>query len=217
MLGVVVTSSSTCVASRCARTRAGTGAVATQNRTDPALGDLALDLLDRGLGARTVCEMLVRADRYHEYRQHVLIDATGETAVYTGARASPTCAQATGPLCAAAGNILRSDAVPLAMVEAFALHPERELAERLLDAADAGLNAGGEVRELRSAGMLAVDRQRWPVVDLRVDEQAEPLTELRRIWRVYAPEQAGYVARAAAPYLFDVPAPAVPAASSSRA
>lgn len=201
MLGVAVTSSSVCVASRCAWARSGVGAVATQNLTDPALGALALDLLERGLAPSVVCEMLVRADPYPEHRQHLLIDRHGETAAYSGAKALAVHAQATGPFCVAAGNILRSDCVPPAMVERFALHPEQDLDLRLIDALVAGLEAGGEVRELRSAGLLVVDTEHWPVIDLRVDEHATPLAELARIAEIYRPLRAGCVLRATRPHL----------------
>jgi uncharacterized Ntn-hydrolase superfamily protein len=71
----------------------------------------------------------------------------------------------------------------------------------LLDAVDAGLNAGGEVRSLRSAGFLVADTQRWPIVDLRVDEHDKPLTELRRLWTLYEPLLDGYVSRTTDPHL----------------
>ena len=208
MLGVAVTSSSLCVASRCAWAQSGAGAVATQNLTDPGLGALALSLLERGLAAPVVSDMLVRADPHPAHRQHLLIDRNGETAVFSGAKALPVHAQATGPLCAAAGNILRSDTVPRAMVDSFARHPEQDLELRLIGALLDGLAAGGEMRALRSAGLLVVDTQRWPVVDLRVDEHAAPLAELARIADLYRPLRPGYVSRATEPQLYQPEAPA---------
>jgi uncharacterized Ntn-hydrolase superfamily protein len=217
MFGVVVTSSSLCVASRCAWVRSGTGAIATQNLTDPGLGDLGLALLERGMDAQVVCDLLVRSDPHPEHRQHLVIDGSGKTAHYSGARALRTHAHRLGESCAAAGNILGSETVPSAMVDAFTARPDAHLAARLLDAVDAGLNAGGEVRSLRSAGILVADTQRWPIVDLRVDEHDKPLTELRRLWTLYEPLLDGYVSRATDPHLAVIAsAPAVNAGQGGR-
>jgi uncharacterized Ntn-hydrolase superfamily protein len=205
MFGVIVTSSSICVASRCAWASAGNGAIATQNLTDPGLGDLGISLLQRGLSAEAVCDELVRSDGHPEHRQHLVIDNSGRTAQYSGTRALRIHAFERGDSCVAAGNILRSDAVPSAMVVGFSARPDAHIAARMLDAVDAGLDAGGEMRLLRSAGLLVVATQRWPIVDLRVDDHEKPLTELRRLWGVYEPLMDGYIARARDPQLSIVP------------
>ena len=85
--GVVVTSSSIAVASRCGRwARAGVGAVATQNITDPALGQLGLDLLAEGYGAEAVLRSMVAARPFADFRQLAVIDNNGATASYSGAK-----------------------------------------------------------------------------------------------------------------------------------
>ena len=197
--GVAVTSSSVCVASRCAWTRAGVGAVATQNLTDPALGPMGLDLLMRDQTASQVVAMLVAGDPGQAYRQLQVIDSRGRVAQHTGASALPTVASAIGSGCAAAGNLLANDGVPQAMVDAFAEASGCSLSERLILALQAGLRQGGETRGLRSAGIQGSDCQSWPVVGLRIDDQSEPLDALASLWKVYEPLLPGYVSRAAAP------------------
>lgn len=199
--GVVVTSSSPCVASRCAWVRAGAGAVASQNITNPALGDLGLDLLARGLEAPRVRDMLVQADDHPEYRQLTVLGAGGEGAHHSGARTLGTWASATGEDCIAAGNILASAGVPQAMCSAFESLPDAGLVERLLAALEAGERAGGEEGAVRSAGLMVVDTLVWPTVDLRVDWHDEPIEELRRVWKVYGPQAADYRQRAVDPGL----------------
>lgn len=201
--GMAVTSSSVCVASRCAWTRAGVGVIATQNLTDPGLGPLGLQLLAQGRNAGQVLAMLVAGDPGQAYRQLQVMDRNGQIAQHTGASALPTVASAQGRDCAAAGNLLAHTGVPQAMVAAFEAAIEQPLAQRLVLALQAGLAQGGEERVLRSAGVQVCDTQHtWPVVDLRVDDQPRPLDALAALWAVYEPLMPGYVSRAAQPHLY---------------
>src|SRR5262249_52419019 len=87
MFGIVVSSSSPCVAARCGVwVRAGIGAVATQNITDPRLGHLGLALLEQGFGAASVLARLVEAGAYPAFRQLLVIDQDGRTAHHSGAK-----------------------------------------------------------------------------------------------------------------------------------
>ena len=108
MFGVVVTSSSVCVAARCAWVRGQVGAVASQNITDPTLGHLGLDLMARGMSAPATLKALVSSAPHIAFRQLVLIDAQGRTAVYSGARTLGRHATVQGQDCAAAGNLLNA-------------------------------------------------------------------------------------------------------------
>ncbi|HZS82954.1 MAG TPA: DUF1028 domain-containing protein [Stellaceae bacterium] len=200
MFGVAVSSSSPCVASRCGNwARAGIGAVATQNVTDPRLGHLGLVLLRQGFGARAVLAQLVGADIHADYRQLMVIDQNGRTAHHSGAKTLGRHAAAEGAGCVAAGNLLADDGVPQAMVEAFCGAAASHLAERLMRALEAGRAAGGEAGPVRSAGIYVVDRYVWPICDLRVDWHDAPIAELRRIWGIYEPQMADYVTRAIDP------------------
>ncbi|MDB5415826.1 MAG: hypothetical protein JWR10_4161 [Rubritepida sp.] len=193
--GTIVTSSSIATAARCAW--AGPlGAVATQNLSDPALGPQGLALLRQGLGAQAVLDLLLRSTRGVEHRQVAVVDRMGGIAFFSGGKAMPEHAVATGRDCIALGNLLDNTSVPQAMVDAFVASPDAPLAERLMLALEAGLAAGGEFDDERGAGLLVADRYDWPVVDLRVDWHDEPVAELRRLWTRYAPQQAAYIARA---------------------
>lgn len=197
--GVAVSSSSVCVAARCAFARAAAGAVASQNITNPELGLRGLDLLSRGIGAAATLERLLAGEPYPAYRQITVVDRDGHVAVHSGEKTLGIHAHATGNGCVAAGNLLANDGVPDAMIAAFAADPGRELAERLLGALQAGLAAGGEAGEVRSAGVLVASRVSWPVVDLRVDWDDAPIARLGELWQVYAPQMQDYVTRALDP------------------
>ncbi|MSP88849.1 MAG: DUF1028 domain-containing protein [Alphaproteobacteria bacterium] len=200
MFGVVLSSSAVVVASRCAWARAGVGAAATLHITDPRLGKLALDLMERGYDAPTARDMLVKAAGPHEsWRQLALVDGAGRTATFTGSGTRAAAATVEGPGCAAAVNVGANEHVPQAMLDAFLAAPGEHLAERLMRALEAGLATGGEFMEERGAGLYVVDRVAWPVVDLRVDWHDRPIQELRRIWTDYRPIMASYVARALDP------------------
>ena len=141
--GVAVTSSSIAVASRCGRwARAGVGAVATQNITDPALGQLGLDLLAEGYGAEAVLRSIVAARPFAEFRQLAVVDVNGATASYSGAKSLGRYKEKHGKDCVACGNLLANDSVPVAMVEKFKRDPGKHLGERLLAGLAAGLEAG---------------------------------------------------------------------------
>ena len=196
--GMTVASSSPAVAARCAHVRAGVGAVASQNVTDPALGPLILDHLASGLGARAALAAVLAGRDHIGYRQLLVIDRTGGTAIHSGAAVLGIWAQATGHDCAAGGNLLASDQIPAAMVAAFAA-ATGHLGDRLMAALEGGLQAGGEAGPVHSAGLKVADRLSWPLVDLRVDWSPAPITELRTAWQVYRPQMAAYVQRAEDP------------------
>ena len=201
MLGIAVSSSSPAVAARCAHARAGVGVVSTQNVTDPSLGPRGLDLMASGRSARSALDEIVQTADHIEHRQLVVISgADGRTATFSGARTLGTHATSEGIDVAAAGNLLKSDQVPAAMVEAFAARSEDHLGDRLLAAMRAALDAGGEEGPVHSIGMLIVDRVSWPVVDLRIDwTEDDPIEGLHRIWQVYKPQIEAYVTRALDP------------------
>jgi uncharacterized Ntn-hydrolase superfamily protein len=193
--GAVVSSSSPAVGARCLYARAGVGAACSQNVTDPRLGPKLLAALERGEDPIAA----VRAEPQLEFRQLTAVGATGDGVVWSGERALGRAATATGPGCAAAGNLLASDDVPVAMVEAF-LGTDGALGARLVAALEAGRDAGGEEGDVHSAGLLVVDAVPWPVADLRVDWRDEdPIAELAALWQRWAPLADDYVTRALDP------------------
>ncbi|HSY86297.1 MAG TPA: DUF1028 domain-containing protein [Verrucomicrobiae bacterium] len=200
MLGVAITTSSICVASRCPWARAGAGAVSTQNVTDPTIGPKVLDLLAGGKSAAEALQAVLAASQYAEYRQVTVIDREGRTAHHSGAKTLGTNAVAEGKDCLAAGNLLGNGDVPKAMATSFTRHADLHLAERLLRGLESGIVAGGEKGPVKSAGLLVVDKQIWPLVDLRVDwSEDDPVAGLRDLWERYQPQMRDYVTRALDP------------------
>jgi uncharacterized Ntn-hydrolase superfamily protein len=188
MFGIAITTSSICVASRCAWARAGAGAVLTQNFTDPRLGIRGLDLLAEGFSAAEVIQGLVRENQHAAYRQLAAIDRRGKTSFFSGEKTLGTYAGAEGDQCVAVGNLLADPEIPREMVAAFTEESDGHLAHRLLRALERGLEAGGEISPVNSAGLLVVHDQPWPLVDLRVDWQDRPLGTLRELWKRYEPQ-----------------------------
>jgi uncharacterized Ntn-hydrolase superfamily protein len=196
--GMVISSSSPAVAARCAHVRAGVGAVASQNITDPALGPLILDQLEAGLPAPDALRA-VTADRPHvDYRQLLVVDHQGQTAIHSGRQVLGIWAEAQGQDCAAGGNLLAGELVPMTMIQAFSTSTGH-LGERLMQALEAGLAAGGEAGPVHSAGLKIADRLDWPLIDLRIDWADDPIGMLRTAWDVYAPQMRAYVQRAENP------------------
>ncbi len=199
MFGAAVTTSSMGVGSRCPYARAGVGAILTQNRTDPCLGPRGLERLGQGDTAAQVIDALVQDNATIGWRQLAVIDRRGETAYYHGDKITSIHQAAQSDGVCAIGNILQSDTVPQAMVAAFGQHPEAHLADRLLQALEAGLAAGGEQKQVKSAALLVVHEQVFPLVDLRIELDPQPLTALRFLWELYQPQAELYVQRAIDP------------------
>jgi uncharacterized Ntn-hydrolase superfamily protein len=198
-IGIVVSSSSPAVAARCAWVRAGVGAAASQNVTDPRLGPRLLDLLGAGLPPQEAIDAVVASAADVDYRQLAVVDRQGRTAAYSGTRSLGTHACAHGRGAVAAGNLLADAAVPARMVEAFETSAGAALGDRLVTALRAGLSAGGEDGPVRSAGLLLADAVAWPIADLRVDWADDPIAELAGLWELWKPQSDGYVVRALDP------------------
>lgn len=199
MFGTAISSSSPAVAARCAFARAGVGAVASQNVTDPSLGPLALDLMEGGADAGQAVAEIVRTGRFMEYRQILAVDRQGLTAIHSGPNSLGIWTQAAAENVASGGNLLDNDGVPQAIVDGF-LSASGHLGDRLIAAMRAGLAAGGEAGPVHSAGMMIVDKVSWPVADLRCDwTEACPIEALAELWAIYRPQLDAYVQRALDP------------------
>ena len=199
MFGVAISSSSPAVAARCSYARAGVGAVASQNVTDPTLGPLALDLMERGASAAEAVAEVKRRGKFIDYRQVLAVDSEGRTAIHSGPNALGIWAEAQGANVAAGGNLLANDGVPRAIVEGFLAAPGH-LGDRLVAALRAGLAAGGEAGPVHSAGLKLVDEVSWPVADLRCDWTEEcPVAAVAHAWGIYKPQLEAYVQRALDP------------------
>lgn len=192
--GLAVTSSSPAVAARCAHLRDSVGAVSSQNITDPRLGTLLLDRLESGASAQEALDDVVRQTPSSAYRQLVVLDGRGGTAVFSGEHALGVIGAAQGENCVSAGNMLADERVPQAICEAFEAS-DGELEVRLLAALRAGEDAGGEAGPVRSAGLSVVSGHGWRDTDLRVDWHEDPVAELGRLLELWLPQREDYVVR----------------------
>jgi uncharacterized Ntn-hydrolase superfamily protein len=199
MFGVAISSSSPAVAARCSYVRAGVGAVASQNVTDPTLGPLALDLMAGGSNAREAIAEVKRRGKFIDYRQVLAVDRNGMTAIHSGPHSLGIWTDAQAENVASGGNLLANDGVPQAIVDAF-LASSGHLGDRLIAALRAGLAAGGEAGPVHSAGLKIVDKVSWPVADLRCDWTEDcPIETVAAAWEVYKPQLDAYIQRALDP------------------
>ncbi len=199
MFGVAVSSSSPAVGARCAYARAGVGAVASQNITDPQLGTRALALMQTGASAAQAIEVLQCSSAYIEYRQVLAVDSCGQTAIHSGPNTLGTWAEAKAINVASGGNLLSSSQVPQAIVDGF-LGATGHIGDRLIAAMRAGLAEGGEEGPVHSAGMMIVDKVAWPVAELRCDWSEDcPIENIATAWQIYKPQLDAYLQRAIDP------------------
>jgi len=167
------------------------GAIATQSYANPRYGPDGLELLRSGLGADEVVERLTGVDDDRAKRQLGVVDAAGRGATYTGAECHDWAGGRAGDGFAAQGNILVSGETVDALVDTFHATVGAPLAERLIDCLAAAQAAGGDRRGQQSAAILVVERDAGyaglsdSVIDLRVDEHAAPIEELRRIYELH--------------------------------
>src|SRR5499427_3288384 len=172
---------------------AGVGTAATQAIVDVSYGPQALALLKKGLAPAEVVKQIWESDPdprpkdwTRQGRQFAVMDAKGQAAAFTGPQATPWAGHKLGKYCTAQGNILAGAAVVEGMVAAFE-STKGHLSLRLLAALEAGQAAGGDKRGMQSAAMLIVKKDGgvWlhndVVLRLQVDDNAEPIKELRRL------------------------------------
>lgn len=199
MFGLAISSSSPAVAARCSFARAGVGAVASQNVTDPSLGPLALDLMEQGLSAPQAVEEVKKRGNFIEYRQVLAVDSQGRTAIHSGPNSLGIWTQAQSENVASGGNLLDNDGVPQAIVDGF-LASSGHIGDRLIAAMQAALAAGGEAGPVHSAGMKIVDKVSWPIADLRCDWTEDcPIENIATAWDIYKPQLEAYIQRALDP------------------
>jgi len=188
--GVAVASKFLAVGSVVPWVEADAGAVATQSFANVAYGPKGLELLRKGKSAEDTLKELTENDEQREQRQVGIVDKDGNAATYTGKKCQAWAGGKTGKHFACQGNILTGPEVVEAMADAFR-STQGELVDRLLAALRAGESAGGDRRGKQSAALLVVregggyggrsDRY----IDLRVDDHAEPVEELTRVFAMF--------------------------------
>ncbi|WP_371348583.1 DUF1028 domain-containing protein [Ancylobacter sp. IITR112] len=183
-LGVAVATAVPAVGSLCPFTRPKLGAVSTQSWVNPYLALGVLDAIAGGATARAALSAVLAEDGARELRQIGVVDAAGEAGAFTGADCTPWCGQEIGDGFAVQGNMLTGPEVIDAMVSAFRASDSQPLDERLMRALEAGDAAGGDRRGRQSASLRVQGEEDYCALDLRVDEHAQPVTELRRVLEI---------------------------------
>jgi uncharacterized Ntn-hydrolase superfamily protein len=179
--GVAIATRFFAVGALCPHAESGVGALSTQALVNPHYGRQGLELLRSGIPAPEVVERLVAPDEGREHRQLHVIDAQGRIGQHTGAKCVDWCGAVAGDDFSVAGNMLAGPRVVSQTAEAFR-QSKAFFPERLIAALQAGEAAGGDKRGKQSAALLVYSKERYPDLDLRVDDHAEPLAELRRLY-----------------------------------
>lgn len=193
MFGVGVSSRFPAVGAITTFARARVGAVVTQARANPLLACDGLDLLEEGYEAEEVLRALVASDNEPQRRQLIVVDAGCGVAVHTGMAADHYKGHFSGRGVAAAGNLLVGEETLLSMIETYEAMWDEKLPERLMRALEAGQAAGGDLRGRQSAALRVVNIEPYPYLDLRVDDHADPVEELRRVYEVAKVELLPFV------------------------
>ncbi|MCB2196171.1 MAG: DUF1028 domain-containing protein [Bacteroidetes bacterium] len=171
--------------------KSGVGVVATQSFVNPALGTDGLKLMEQGVSAQEALKSLIASDNGRDYRQVAMLDKEGNIYAYTGKKCVDAANHITGENYSVQANMMLNDKVVPAMAEAFEEHADLPLAERVVQTMLAAQNAGGDIRGKQSAVLLVVNTKpvenEWmdKKIDLRVDDNHNPLQELSRLLKVH--------------------------------
>jgi uncharacterized Ntn-hydrolase superfamily protein len=182
--GIAVATRFFAVGARVPHIAAGFGAVATQALVNPYYGIDGLKLLREGRKPSDIVEMLTATDAGRESRQLHVMDAGGRIAAYTGRECIDWCGHIEGDGFSIAGNMLAGARVLDDTARAYTDHERLPFAQRLIAAMQSGEAAGGDKRGRQSAALLIYGEEEWSVLDLRVDDNADPLAELERLEQV---------------------------------
>lgn len=190
-MGVAVQSHWFSVGSVVPWAEAGVGAVATQSLVDVRYGPMGLALMKGGRSAPEALRALVSSDSGEAVRQVAMVDAQGRIATHTGSKAIAEANHVSGTskdgsVYSCQANMMGPKGVPEAMSAAFE-GASGPLAQRLLAALEAAQRTGGDIRGKQSAAILIVKGESsgrpWDdrVVELRIEDHADPIAELRRV------------------------------------
>ncbi|WP_459176561.1 DUF1028 domain-containing protein [Ewingella americana] len=180
-LGVASATAGPAVGALVVHGQAQTGAIATQAMTNPLYGEQGLALLREGFDAAATLKKLLAKDVEAVSRQVLIVDNRGNTAQWSGVACGAWAGSIAGQQCVVGGNLLTGAQTLYAMLESYRQHSELPLADRLLAAMNAGAEAGGDRRGLKSAALkIWCDRQ-YASVDLRADWSDAPLETLAEI------------------------------------
>ena len=178
---VAVTTCNLAVGAACPFLRSGVGAVSTQSMSNRYLGPVVLDGLARGLTPQLALDSALAGDEGRGLRQIHVVDRFGRTAAHMGANCVDWCGSVAGDGFSVAGNMLAGPQVLEATAAAYDANLALPFARRLIAAMQAGEAAGGDKRGKQSAALLIHDEEDYSLLDIRVDDHADPLRELERL------------------------------------
>ncbi len=170
---------------------AGVGVVATQSFVNVSYGLKGLDLLKEGFSPKQVVNKLTTEDEGRDFRQLAVLDKNGDSFSFTGKKCVEYASNIYGKDYSVQANMMLNSTVPKAMEESFKNSKGLPLAERLVLALEAAQKEGGDIRGKQSASLLVVRGEStgktWEdkLVDLRVDDNKNPLEELKRLLKVH--------------------------------
>ena len=203
---VAVTTCAFAVGASCPFVRAGVGAVSTQSMTNRYLGPAILDGMARGLSPAAAIEGALAGDEGRGMRQVHAVDRLGRAAAFTGKNCVEWCGDEAIEGVSFAGNMLAGPAVLASTRATYEANAALPLPERLLAALDAGQEAGGDRRGRQSAALVMVTTEDFPDLSIRVDDDENPLAELRRLHGLWL--------RHRAPWLHEQPSRARPSGNT---
>lgn len=167
----------------------GVGVIATQSFVNPAFGIMGLDLLKKGKSPQEVVDELIKGDEGRDFRQLAVLDAKGKTASYTGSKCIDGAGNIAGENYSVQANLMLNDKVWGAMEKAFN-ESNGLLAERMIASLEAAQMVGGDIRGMQSASIMIFKGEStgkpWSdkLIDLRVEDNPDPVAELKRLLKV---------------------------------
>jgi uncharacterized Ntn-hydrolase superfamily protein len=180
-IGIAVATKFFAVGARVPHIAAQIGGIATQALVNPYYGIDGLKLLREGREPAGIIEILIAADAGHASRQVHIMDVSGRVAAHTGKDCVDWCGHLKGEDFSIAGNMLAGGRVLEDTAQAYRANIDLPFARRLIAAMRAGEEAGGDKRGKQSAALLIYGTEEWSDLDLRVDDHADPLSELARL------------------------------------
>lgn len=186
MLGVAVASRFFAVGAIVPHIGGGVGAIATQAFASPLYGTQGMEMLKAGKRPQEIIDTVTADDEGRTQRQVHIIDAEGHNAAFTGENCIDWAGHLVDDNVSVAGNMLAGSEVVAETLAAYKAHLDKPFGERLLIAMQAGENAGGDKRGKQSAALSIYKDQDYPWIDIRADDHADPLSELRRLYQVAA-------------------------------
>ena len=194
-LGLAVASKFFAVGAVCPWSDGRAGAAMTQALPNPDWGWRALELLGRGFAPEAVRDMVMAPDPGAPQRQFHCMDREGRSAAWTGPDCVDWAGHVAGPGVSVAGNMLAGAAVVEATRDAWLSAEGVPVVERLIGAMKAGEAAGGDKRGRQSIALRVQGPEGFARLDLRVDDHADPIAELERLYQVgrerFVPFSAG--------------------------